>query len=89
MRRRFTRFQPENFKHNFALVEAVKSLAEKKGITPGQLAIAWVASLGPHVIPLPGSSYVLQFALSSADDSMSTMTQKQEAQLGEYCGRRD
>ncbi|TBU65692.1 aldo/keto reductase [Dichomitus squalens] len=56
MRRRMTRFQEENFKHNFALVDAVKAIAERKGITPGQLAIAWVASLGPHVIPLPGSS---------------------------------
>ncbi|CDO72841.1 hypothetical protein BN946_scf185002.g26 [Trametes cinnabarina] len=56
MRRHFSRFQGENFKHNLAIVEAVKAIAAKKGVTPAQLCIAWVASRGPHVIPLPGSS---------------------------------
>ena len=56
MRRHLTRFEEENFKHNYALVDAVKSIAERKGITPGQLALAWVISRGPHVIPVPGSS---------------------------------
>ncbi|KAI0375028.1 aldo/keto reductase [Pilatotrama ljubarskyi] len=56
MRHRFTRFQEENFKHNMGIVEGVKAVAAKKGITPAQLSIAWVASRGPHVIPLPGSS---------------------------------
>ncbi|KAI0313922.1 aldo/keto reductase [Amylostereum chailletii] len=55
-RRHFTRFQAETMKQNFALVDALKSIAQKKGITPAQLAIAWVSSRGPHVIPLPGSS---------------------------------
>ncbi|RPD66273.1 aldo/keto reductase [Lentinus tigrinus ALCF2SS1-7] len=57
MRHRFTRFQEDVFNHNMALVEEVKSIAEKKGITPGQLALAWVASRGDHVIPIPGSSH--------------------------------
>ncbi|CDO72842.1 hypothetical protein BN946_scf185002.g27 [Trametes cinnabarina] len=56
MRRHFSRFQEENFKHNMAIVEALKVVAAKKGITPAQLCIAWVASRGPHIIPLPGSS---------------------------------
>ncbi|OJT14575.1 Pyridoxal reductase [Trametes pubescens] len=55
-RRHFTRFEEENFKHNMAIVEGIKAIAEKKGVTPAQLSIAWVAALGPHVIPLPGSS---------------------------------
>jgi len=50
------RFQGDLFEHNIKLVHAVKAIAEKKGVTPAQLAIAWVATLGPHVIPLPGSS---------------------------------
>ena len=59
MRRLFTRFrEPEYFKHNLALVDALRAIAERKGITPAQLCIAWVGSLGPKVIPLPGSSYV-------------------------------
>ncbi|KAI1795748.1 aldo/keto reductase [Ganoderma leucocontextum] len=56
MRRRMTRFDEENFQHNMALVDAVKVIAERKGVTPGQLAIAWVISRGPHVVPIPGSS---------------------------------
>lgn len=55
-RRRMTRFKEENFDHNMAIVEGLKAVAEKKGITPAQLCIAWVSALGPHVIPLPGSS---------------------------------
>ena len=38
------------------LVEYLKAIAEKKNITPAQLCIAWVGSLGEKVIPLPGSS---------------------------------
>ncbi|KAG2147084.1 NADP-dependent oxidoreductase domain-containing protein, partial [Suillus cothurnatus] len=50
-RRSLPRFQEDNFKHNFAIVDA-------KNVTSAQLSIAWVASLGKHVIPLPGSSHV-------------------------------
>ncbi|KZT67696.1 Aldo/keto reductase [Daedalea quercina L-15889] len=55
-RRRFTRFGEEYIKHNVALVHAFEAIAAKKGCTTGQLSIAWVGALGPHVIPLPGSS---------------------------------
>ncbi|EJD07505.1 aldo/keto reductase [Fomitiporia mediterranea MF3/22] len=55
-RKHLQRFQEENMKHNQAIVDGVKSLAEKKGITPAQLCIAWVSALGPHVVPIPGSS---------------------------------
>ncbi|KAG1782748.1 NADP-dependent oxidoreductase domain-containing protein [Suillus placidus] len=50
-RRALPRFQEDNFKHNFAIVDA------SKNVTSAQLSIAWVASLGKHVIPLPGSSH--------------------------------
>ncbi|KAI0061091.1 aldo/keto reductase [Artomyces pyxidatus] len=55
-RKTLSRFKEENMRHNFAIVDALKAIADKKGITPAQLSIAWVSSLGPHVIPLPGSS---------------------------------
>lgn len=48
----------QNLKHNFAIVDALKAIADKKGVTAAQLSIAWVGSLGAHVLPLPGSSYV-------------------------------
>ncbi|KAH8117321.1 aldo/keto reductase [Phellopilus nigrolimitatus] len=56
LRRHLARFQDETAKHNFAIVEGLKAIAEKKGITAAQLCIAWVGSLGSHVVPLPGSS---------------------------------
>ncbi|KAI0294707.1 aldo/keto reductase [Multifurca ochricompacta] len=58
IRRNLSRFQEDNFKHNFAIVDALTAIATRKGITPGQLSIAWVSARGPHVVPLPGSSNV-------------------------------
>lgn len=55
-RRTLSRFKDVNLKHNFAIVDALKAVADKKGVTAAQLSIAWVSSLGAHVIPLPGSS---------------------------------
>lgn len=56
-RRALPRFQEDNFKHNFAIVDALTAIARSKNVTSAQLSIAWVASLGRHVIPLPGSSH--------------------------------
>ncbi|PIL24119.1 transporter [Ganoderma sinense ZZ0214-1] len=55
-RRTFDRFQEETMKHNQTILEEIKVIATKKQISLPQLALAWVASRGPHVIPLPGSS---------------------------------
>ncbi|KAJ7825167.1 aldo/keto reductase [Mycena leptocephala] len=55
-RSRMTRFSEDNMPHNLELVSKLLAIAEKKSVTPAQLCIAWVAALGPHVIPLPGSS---------------------------------
>ncbi|KIM87333.1 hypothetical protein PILCRDRAFT_3825 [Piloderma croceum F 1598] len=55
-RRKFTRFKEENINHNLTIVNALSQLANKKGVTPAQLSISWVSSLGQHVIPLHGSS---------------------------------
>ncbi|KAJ6498132.1 aldo/keto reductase [Mycena vitilis] len=56
IRLRFSRFKDENLKHNLPIVESLDRMAKGKGITVAQLCIAWVAALGPNVIPLPGSS---------------------------------
>lgn len=54
--RRFSpRFQGENFAKNLRLVEQVKSLAAGKGVTAGQLALAWVLAQGDYIIPIPGT----------------------------------
>ncbi len=75
-RRTHPRFKGENFAHNFKIVEAVKSIAEQKGATAAQLALAWVLAQGNDVVPIPGTRKVarleenlgaLDLVLSEAD----------------------
>lgn len=54
-RRARPRFLPENFARNAALLSRLKEIAAAKGVTPGQLALAWVLSTGDDVIPIPGT----------------------------------
>jgi aryl-alcohol dehydrogenase-like predicted oxidoreductase len=54
-RRSSPRFQGENFSRNLKLVETVKQLAEASGITPSQLALAWVLAQGDDIVPIPGT----------------------------------
>jgi aryl-alcohol dehydrogenase-like predicted oxidoreductase len=54
-RRHHPRFQGENFQRNLELVQRMGELAEEKGITPGQLALAWVLHQGEDVVPIPGT----------------------------------
>ena len=49
------RFQGENLDANLALVEALRQIAETKGITVAQVAIAWVAAQGKDIVPLVGA----------------------------------
>ncbi|AZP72011.1 aldo/keto reductase [Pseudomonas poae] len=54
--RRFSpRFQGENFAKNLRLVKQVQTLAHDKGVTAGQLALAWVLAQGDYIIPIPGT----------------------------------
>jgi aryl-alcohol dehydrogenase-like predicted oxidoreductase len=55
MRRGLPRFSGENFQRNLDLVEKVKELAAAKGVTPGQLALAWLLAQGDDVAPIPGT----------------------------------
>jgi len=61
MLRHYPRFSPENFPKNLELVKSIEDIAKGKGITPAQLAIAWVRYLSsvkgnPVVIPIPGAT---------------------------------
>ena len=49
------RFSEENFPKNLELVDKIIKLAEKKGCTSGQLALAWLLRQGDNVIPIPGT----------------------------------
>jgi aryl-alcohol dehydrogenase-like predicted oxidoreductase len=54
-RRNSPRFQGENFVKNLELVEKVQALAKAKGITAGQLALAWVLAQWEGIVPIPGT----------------------------------
>jgi aryl-alcohol dehydrogenase-like predicted oxidoreductase len=54
-RRSFPRFQPENFERNLELVRVVEDVAEEKGATPAQIALAWVLAQGEDIVPIPGT----------------------------------
>jgi aryl-alcohol dehydrogenase-like predicted oxidoreductase len=73
---RMPRFARENFDKNQTLVERVKTIAQRKGVTPAQLALAWVLAQGEDLVPIPGTkrrkyleenASAVDLRLSSAD----------------------
>lgn len=54
-RRTTPRFQEENFAKNLELVARVRTFAEQKGVTPAQLALAWVLGRVPQIVAIPGT----------------------------------
>jgi len=57
-RKNHPRFQGENFEKNLALVREVEKMAEEKGCTTAQLALAWVLAQGDDIVPIPGTKHV-------------------------------
>jgi aryl-alcohol dehydrogenase-like predicted oxidoreductase len=72
-RRYGPRFTGENLRENLKLAERVKELAAEKGVTAGQLALAWVLHRGEHIVPIPGTKRVsyLEENLAAADIELS------------------
>jgi aryl-alcohol dehydrogenase-like predicted oxidoreductase len=54
----FPRFSGDALESNLALVARIREVAERKGCTPGQLALAWVLAQGDDVVPIPGTKRV-------------------------------
>ena len=54
-RHNMPRFQGENFEHNLRLVESLRALAARRGVTPAQLALSWVLAQGDDIVPIPGT----------------------------------
>jgi aryl-alcohol dehydrogenase-like predicted oxidoreductase len=52
------RFSPEARKANIALVDLVKAVAERKGATPAQIALAWLLAQKPWIVPIPGTTKI-------------------------------
>ncbi len=55
-RKAMPRFEGDNFAKNLALVDRIRSIAAEKGVTPGQLALAWVSRQGDDIVPIPGTT---------------------------------
>lgn len=79
-RRTVPKFQGENFYKNKAIVEEVKKLAQKKGCTTGQLALAWVVSQG--LIPIPGTTKIGRLEENWASTNVE-LTEAEKAELRE------
>lgn len=50
------RFAPEALKTNMALVRLIREVAESKGVTPAQIALAWLLAQKPWIVPIPGTT---------------------------------
>jgi aryl-alcohol dehydrogenase-like predicted oxidoreductase len=89
-RKNHPRFQGENLEHNTQLVETVKEIAAEKGVTPAQVALAWVLSRGDDVVPIPGTkrrTYLEQNVAASDVDLTDDDLQRLDA-LGNAAGDR-
>ena len=70
-RRSDPRYQGENFDANVRAAEAVRTLAQSIGVTPGQVAIAWLLHKGPDIVPIPGTKRVKYLEENIAAASVS------------------
>jgi len=55
-RRHMPRFQGDNFAANVAIADRVREIAARKGMAPGELALAWVLAQGGDIVPIPGTA---------------------------------
>jgi aryl-alcohol dehydrogenase-like predicted oxidoreductase len=80
-RRSMPRFTGDNFQRNLDLAGQVRRLAEAKGVTPGQLALAWLLAQGDDIVPIPGTKRRTNLAenLAAAD---ITLTPAEVDELG-------
>jgi aryl-alcohol dehydrogenase-like predicted oxidoreductase len=72
-RRQAPRFQDANFQRNLDLVARIEAIAQRKGCTPGQLALAWVLARGEDIVPIPGTKRrrYLEENLAAAEISLT------------------
>jgi aryl-alcohol dehydrogenase-like predicted oxidoreductase len=67
------RFSPEALQHNQAVVDLLASIAQRKGATPGQIALAWLLAQKPWIVPIPGTRKLhrLEENIGAADVELS------------------
>ena len=69
-RRTNPRFVGENFERNQRLVDEVEAIATEVGVTPGQVALAWLLTNGDHIAPIPGTKRVSRVEENVGADSV-------------------
>ncbi|MBP2455435.1 aldo/keto reductase [Mycolicibacterium lutetiense] len=79
-RRDNPRFTGENFAANLRLADEVRAIADISGVTPGQVALAWLLSRGPDIVPIPGTRRVERLEENIAADAV-TLTADQLSSL--------
>jgi aryl-alcohol dehydrogenase-like predicted oxidoreductase len=86
LRAQIPRFTGEALEQNLALVNEVKTMAANKGVTPGQVALAWLLAQQPWIVPIPGTTkpHRLQENLAAADVDL---TQAERDHLNDLSGR--
>ncbi|MFF7770460.1 aldo/keto reductase [Streptomyces massasporeus] len=90
-RRQNPRFQDANLEANLRLAAKVKEIAAEKGVTPAQLAIAWVLAQGEDLVPIPGTkrrTYLEQNAAAVDIDLTKDDLARIDAELPEAAGER-
>ena len=88
---RFDRFAEGNFERNLAIVAALRDLADERGVTPGQLALAWVAHRGDDVVPIPGTKrrkYLTENVAAAAIELSTEDIERIEAAVPDAVGLR-
>jgi aryl-alcohol dehydrogenase-like predicted oxidoreductase len=79
-RRYSPRFQGENFARNLELVGLITRLAQQKGCTPSQLALAWLLARGHDIVPIPGTKRV-QYLEDNAGAAAVQLTREELAEI--------
>jgi aryl-alcohol dehydrogenase-like predicted oxidoreductase len=80
-RRGLPQFQGENLDRNIALAERVIGIAKTLGVTPVQVALAWLLAQNEHIVPIPGTKRV-KYLEENADAAAVTLTADQLAEIG-------
>jgi aryl-alcohol dehydrogenase-like predicted oxidoreductase len=74
------RFSEEHFGENLKLVETLSAIAEKKGVTPSQLVLAWVLAQGEDFIPIPGTKRI-KYLEENAKATDVTLSKEEEQEI--------
>jgi aryl-alcohol dehydrogenase-like predicted oxidoreductase len=90
-RRNNPRFQAENWAQNERILNKIEEIAEEKGITPAQLALAWVLARGDDIVPIPGTKrrkYLEENAAAAEIELSGEELARLDAELPEAVGTR-